>query len=331
MIVKNIILKIKYIIIKILFKLFNYNAICNSKKCYIYKKINLNITKDTFWKNKYIYVIDGPVRIINNVTLKIQNNTKILFKNKDKLIEFGTASSPNILLASSLIFESGSRLDAGSIISYSVDKNNHIDTNCLNAGFIFLGSTVTCNYDNFDINSIITGNKSSFKITSLSTNYLGNSEFKLNSITLIGCNYNEVFIENINIKNSGNDAVNLLWSNIHTHKISIYNPIKTSIVVSNSKLLVKYKLKLYQKTTFGSTFLFIDDTTSTDANVNFSTIDLKNNIKLYIDTISLTYNSNNINTDPDNVINPPFPILPDQPYYIRDILNNDVIIYNNFF
>jgi len=107
------------------------------------------------WKKCHIYIISGTYTIATGASLKIDNGTKVLLLNDD--------TEPG-----QIVFEAGSKLRAGDIISYAVDDttDDTESTEANNGGWVFNG---TVNYNNDS------ENLSSFKIHEFMGSYLGSS------------------------------------------------------------------------------------------------------------------------------------------------------------
>jgi len=193
----------------------------------IYKD-NEKITVDTVWekiiKKNYIevlYVIQGKLLINSGVKLDIEDKTKVLLVNGDE--KYGQ-----------LVFESGSRLFAGNLVSYAIDprvldviafdmplewkKGDDIlprSTTANNGGWCFNGNKCpsinkTSKISDFSIRKFSGECLSNTKFAALNIYDMEFKSIKFDSITLDNCinNYylknSDVKIKKCSIENAGN-------------------------------------------------------------------------------------------------------------------------------
>ena len=173
------------------------------------KIIDTDITSNEHWKKSITYIITAKIQVLNNVCLKIDNDTNILLLNNS---------------ISAIIFNQGSQLYAKkinsfAIASYDITYNKYIlDTTQLNGGWTFLGN-----------------NKSKFKINELNGSFLGSPQ--ISSITIKDTNNNILKIKKIKLNNCKNN-INLINSFIKIKKIKIYNG-NAGFILNNSILNIK--------------------------------------------------------------------------------------------
>jgi len=111
------------------------------------------LTGSEHWKKCHTYIVSGTYTVATGASLKIDDGTKVLLLN-------GTPSGQ-------MVFQSGSKLRAGDIISYAVASTT-ADTPATaanNGGWIFNG---TVNYNN-------SKKRSSFEIDEFRGSYLGSA------------------------------------------------------------------------------------------------------------------------------------------------------------
>ena len=160
-----------------------------------------NITSDTTWLSSYKYVIGANVLVKNGVTLIIQDRASVCFLS-------GTSFN--------LVFEPGSRLNAGVISSFAVDSSYNPVTTSNTGGWRFWG-TKSGSY-----NGIIPVNTSRFTINQIDINNIGSSG--LGAILVDSC---YAFETNFNVVNISNATIGILSFNstINFNKLSLTNAI----------------------------------------------------------------------------------------------------------
>jgi hypothetical protein len=157
------------------------------------------LTGSEHWKKCHTYIISGSYVIATGASLKIDDGTKVLLLN-------GTPSGQ-------IIFQSGSKLRAGDIVSYAVDTTtaDTASTTANNGGWIFNG---TVDYNN------LSKKRSSFELNEFKGSYLGNA---IISAMLINDMRNEEFCaDKLRFVNS-TTALQLLTSYITVNRIKVEN------------------------------------------------------------------------------------------------------------
>ena len=178
------------------------------------KFINTNITSNEHWKKCNTYVITAKIEVLNNVCLKIDDNTNILLLNNS---------------LSSITFNPGSKLFAKKIISFAIDSydinfNTYVVANTqLNDGWTFFGN-----------------NKSKFRIKEFKGSFLGSSQF--NAISINDVEKNKLKIDIIKLNDCVNN-INLNNSYLKIKEIKIYNGTN-GFNLNNSFLNIKNKFNV---------------------------------------------------------------------------------------
>ena len=245
-----------------------------------YKIINDKIECSTKWTKKYTYVIDGPVRVSKNAKLEIESGVQILLLNKPEnvIVEEVNVNSdfpipPLRVVGSCLIFESGSALNAGVIRIDSCDENYSIQSINLNSGLFFCGSKTESQYNLLNISSDIIITKSNFIIEDLVMNYIGSLYFlvrdketeifsikqapnreteniilaiPLNSVTVLGCDNDELMIKKLSINNTGANGVWSQYSSFAMDKLSIIGYQGNGLLVRDCQLEFSKRLEIVQ-------------------------------------------------------------------------------------
>jgi hypothetical protein len=195
-----------------------------------------NISVNTFFTNKFTYIIVGEIHVLSGVSLYIENNTTILLRNGINI-----NNTNRSIDYSTLIFDTGSKLIAKKLFVKSVDKNNKLVNYADNGGLIFLGSATNIIYSTYNtIFSQISATPSNFSIEELIIEYLGSTIN--NNITIIGNNEDEFNIKNIKSFYSGNIGLSVIKSNIIIDKLFINNPSGNVAIENNNSIINITKL-----------------------------------------------------------------------------------------
>ncbi len=81
--------------------------------------VNKNILYETKWRKGVLYILEGNIRVYSR--LEIEDSVEIGFSQ-----------------GSRLIFSEGSKLEAGNIFAYQVDKNYNKMNTAIDGGFVFM-------------------------------------------------------------------------------------------------------------------------------------------------------------------------------------------------
>ena len=160
-----------------------------------------NITSDTTWVSGFKYIISTNIYVRDGIKLTIQDNASVCFLNNTSF---------------NLVFEPGSKLNAGVISSFAVDSSYNPVTTSNTGGWRFWG-TKSSTY-----NGVIPVNTSRFTINQIDINYIGS--FGLGSIYVDSC---YAFETNFNVVNISNATIGILSFNstINFNKLSLTNAI----------------------------------------------------------------------------------------------------------
>jgi hypothetical protein len=216
------------------------------------------IVHDTVWKAQNTYIISDDVHIKMNVALSIENGAKVCILNgpvpKTSLI--------NRTGRSTLIFDSGSKLNADVFELSACDSQANPLTLADNGGLVFLGTRKSSQkiYKDHVTNNQNSPFPSKFKINTLVMNYLGSEDSKpiwssstawdkpriiddWDSLTFIGVNTGEWVITNqIISNNSGQNGVDFINSRLTIQSLSILTPIEDGINMTSSYVTITRNL-----------------------------------------------------------------------------------------
>jgi hypothetical protein len=205
-------------------------------------EISTNITSDTTFIKDYIYVMTSEIHVLQNITVLIEDNVVIYIRN-------GVYNTTTARAA--LIFDTGSKLISSDFYVLACDINNIPVCVPDNGGLWFVGSASDITKDGISAKYSVT--KSNFIANNIYTYYLGStdkdphwtheSSQDQDSITSLGCNYNEWNILGIYIEYSGDNAFDIVNSVININIIEIIYPGEDAINVQSSKINVKKILK----------------------------------------------------------------------------------------
>ena len=201
----------------------------------------LLITKDidssrTFVKSN-TYVIKGMVRVLENVTLTIENGTTILLVN-------GT-------MRSSLIFNTGSRLVAQHVYFRACDTNYKLVKIANNGGLWFLGSSSNAEKDNITVKYDVT--PSSFIAVRIFAAYLGRCDPKggdspttddIDAISVLGVGSNEWNISSVVSYYSGDDGFDVENSAITLKYLRVIEPKEDGLNITSSRVNILNSLEI---------------------------------------------------------------------------------------
>ena len=213
--------------------------------------ISENIDEDTKFFYENTYVIRGRIRVLEGVTLIIEDNTKIYITN-------GNATTPegNKTGKSCLIFETGSTLYAERIYFQACNKYLSPIYIADNGGIVFLGSSSIAEKDLVPVT--FSTKKSNFNATLIYASYLGakdkvslkkdndneNENDDFDAISVIGVNNNEWNIKDIYSEFSGDDGFDIENSDITLQNITVKKPNEDGINITSSRVNVIESLNI---------------------------------------------------------------------------------------
>lgn len=209
-------------------------------------EITNNFSSSTILTNNFTYIINGEIHVLEGVTLNIEYNTLIMIRN-------GKSKNSKINY-SSLIFDSGSNLYSSEFYVSACDSNNIPEPLADNGGLWFLGSLPVTKDG---ISSYKSTLPSSFNVYKIYTYYLGSKDPLLknnhsnepstdqDAVTFLGCEPSECKILGIYIENSGDNAIDIVESDVTINNIEVINPGEDAINIQSGSLEVKSNLKLH--------------------------------------------------------------------------------------
>jgi hypothetical protein len=157
------------------------------------------LTGSEHWKKCNTYIISGTYTVATGATLKIDNGTKVLLLN-------GATSGK-------MVFQAGSKLRAGDIVSYAVAATtaDTAATTANNGGWYFTG---TVNYNN------LSKKLSDFEMDEFKGSYLGSAS--ISAMTVNDMRTEEFCVDKLRFEYS-TFALQLETSNIKVNRIKTEN------------------------------------------------------------------------------------------------------------
>jgi hypothetical protein len=209
--------------------------------------ITENIDKDTKFLSENSYIIYGEIKVLEGVTLIIEDNTEIFITNGHF-----TTQKDNKTGKSCLKFEIGSTLYAEKIYFKACDSFLAPICEANNGGIVFLGSY---SKEEKDLASItFNAKQSNFNATLIYASYLGAKDIvsvekdlyidDYDAISVIGVNNNEWNIKSIYSEYSGDDGFDIKNSDITLQNISIKIPNEDGINITSSHVNVIESLNI---------------------------------------------------------------------------------------
>jgi len=218
------------------------------------------------WKKCNTYIITGTYTVATGASLKIDDSTKVLLLN-------GTTSGQ-------MVFQAGSKLRAGDIISYAVDATtaDTASTTANNGGWVFNG---TVDYNNssknrssFEMNEFRGSYLGSLLVSAMSFNDIRNEEFSVdklrfvNSTTALQFRTSYITVNRIKVETCTNAFIFSQPSTLTVSKV--FNIRATNLLtglLTNSILVEKGAQFIVVTNTAGSGIIFV----SLDVNVDGKT------------------------------------------------------------
>jgi hypothetical protein len=151
------------------------------------------------WKKCHTYIVSGTYTVATGASLKIDDGTKVLLLN-------GVTSGQ-------MVFQAGSKLRAGDIVSYAVDTTtaDTASTTANNGGWYFTG---TVNYNN------LSKKLSDFEIDEFKGSYLGS--LSVSAMTVNDMRTEEFCVDKLRFEYS-TVALQLETGNVKVNRIKIEN------------------------------------------------------------------------------------------------------------
>jgi hypothetical protein len=212
-------------------------------------EITSNITSNTVFFKNYIYVMVGEIHVTSDITVIMEDNVVIYIRN-------GIFLNTN-LRRSALIFDTGSKLIASNFYVLACDIYNIPSIIPDNGGLWFVGSASNIKKDG--ISAYFGPKSSNFSAIKIYAYYLGskdpNQVVNISSteepsadqdgITSLGCGNNEWNIQGVYIERSGDNAFDIVNSNITMNEIEIYYPGEDALNIQSGQLNVIKTLTLF--------------------------------------------------------------------------------------
>ena len=194
------------------------------------------LTGSEHWKKDNTYIISGTYTVATGAKLKIDDGTKVLLLNG---VTFGK-----------MVFQAGSKLSAGDIVSYAVNATtaDTAATTANNGGWSFTG---TVDYNN------LSKKLSEFEIKEFEGSYLGSAS--ISAITVTDMSTEEFCVDKIKLVNSTFN-LELITSNIKIERIKIEKGINAFKINQSSTLRVT-KVFNVRATNFLSSLIFSNSIT----------------------------------------------------------------------
>jgi hypothetical protein len=197
--------------------------------------ISADITRNTTFRAGTTYVITTEVHVTAGTTLTIEDGVRVLIRN-------GYVAGRN-LTAAALVFDSGSRLRAGSVSFTASDAGDRPTTTALNGGVFFCGAFRSGSMDNISSRSGVGVRNSSFVATQIDCSYLGRPDPRggdddntddINGITVIGVGPSEWRVRHVSSTNAGDDGFCVTNSSLSLASLTVVNPFEDGLNVTSS-------------------------------------------------------------------------------------------------
>lgn len=208
------------------------------------------IRKNKALSAKKIYIIQGEVRVLKNVTLSAKENIHFLIIN-------GVFKN-SCLKRSTLIFDQGSKLKVKKIFIKAANESFKTVKAADNGGIWFLGNFSDASKDGLSIKLNRKNPLSSFSAQAISTSYLGrkdqyispksgkfiNTGDDIDAISVMGVGIKEWNIANIKSQYSADDGIDINNSHIRLNHLEVKSPTEDGINLSSSRLEIHGSLIL---------------------------------------------------------------------------------------
>ena len=220
-----------------------------------FQEISGDITRNTTLKAGNTYVINGEVHVKKNVTLTIEDGVKVDIRN-------GRRAVTNLLDASSLVFDSGSRLVVGSttrpgtVYFSGIDINNREVPYADNGGVFFCGTYKSGSRKGITVDTAQTlGLKSSFTAAKLVFSYCGRTDplgrngvkfggDDMDAISLIGMGPSEWNIGAVESRFSGNNGFDVTNSTFTLASLVVAGAKEDGLNVTSSNVTITNSLSV---------------------------------------------------------------------------------------
>ena len=218
------------------------------------------------WKKCHTYIISGTYTVATGASLKIDDGTKVLLLN----------GSPS----GQMVFEAGSKLRAGDIVSYAVDSttSDTASTTANNGGWIFNGTVDNNNsskrLSTFEMNEFKGSYLGSLLVSAMILNDMRNEEFcvdKLrfvNSTTALQLQTSYITVNRIKTETCTNAFRFNLPSTLTV--VKVFNVRATNLLsgaLTNSILVDEGAQFIVVTTTAGTDIFFVSEDVNVDGKV----------------------------------------------------------------
>jgi hypothetical protein len=199
--------------------------------------LNSDITTSRVFYKKNIYIILGEVRVLAKVKITIESGTNIYLVNGP--------------MRSSLIFNTGSTLDAKHVYLKACDSKYNPVKYANNGGLWFLGSSSNAEKDNITVRYNVI--PSSFTAIRIVASYLGRCDPKggdspttddIDAISVLGVGSNEWNISSIVSYYSGDDGFDVENSAITLKYLRVVEPKEDGLNITSSRLNILNSIEI---------------------------------------------------------------------------------------
>ena len=205
-----------------------------------------DIAEDTTFRNGNTYLIDGEIHVQSGVTLTIQDGTTILIKNgkiRGRWID-----------RSALIFESGSKMNAGTVYFRAGGADGRPEKHSDNGGVWFLGTYREGEKDGVRVGLTPGMAPSRFTAREIVASDLGCGDpaplprnlnprgDDLDGVSVIGVGQKEWKISAVRSEYSGDDGFDVTNSDIVLDSLIVKRPFEDALNISSSRVRIVHRL-----------------------------------------------------------------------------------------
>jgi hypothetical protein len=197
--------------------------------------VSADITRNTTFRVGTTYVITAEVHVTEGTTLTIEDGVRVLIRN-------GYVTGRN-LTAAALVFDSGSRLRAGTVSFAASDAGDRPAAQALNGGVYFCGTFRSASMDNISNQTGVGVRNSSFVADRIECSYLGRPDpvpgdgedrDDINGMTLVGVGPTEWRVASVSTTNAGDDGFDATNSSISMASLTVVNPTEDGLNITSS-------------------------------------------------------------------------------------------------
>jgi hypothetical protein len=209
-----------------------------------------NIAKNRTLRSGKVYVIEGEVRVLKGVKLKIEDKTTLLIVNG----EFRRSC----IRRSALVFDQGSSLLAQRLYVRACNDSYKPVKLANNGGIWFLGNFSNASKDGVSVRLNRKNPLSSFNAKMIATYYLGRPDSSntsnhqeqvpidddIDGFSVLGVGKFEWNISEVRSFYSADDAFDVTNSHIRLNRLEIISPIEDAMNISSSRVEIHKSLKI---------------------------------------------------------------------------------------